>query len=109
MRNFGTLLGLEGLAPAAGDRGAEPVFRSGAGGGGGGGGAAAAEEDETELLFVYGSLLTELHNHRHMGEAMLLGVARTVGEEYTMVSAGSYPFSMAPGVGPPGCSGTRRL
>jgi gamma-glutamylcyclotransferase (GGCT)/AIG2-like uncharacterized protein YtfP len=42
------------------------------------------------------TLTTQLHNHHHMGEAELVGPARTVGEDYGMVSAGgSYPFRCA--------------
>ena len=71
-------------------------------------GAAAAGE----LMFVYGSLLSGLHNHfRLEGQSKLLGAARTVRSDYTMVtSEGSgFPFTLPPGEGRADCTPTAVL
>lgn len=44
----------------------------------------------TTRVFVYGSLLAGEPNHRHMGRARLLGIARTA-PLYALVDTGPYP------------------
>jgi gamma-glutamylcyclotransferase (GGCT)/AIG2-like uncharacterized protein YtfP len=49
----------------------------------------------SELLFVYGSLMEGLHNHHHLSGAEFLGSAVSSGSDYVMVDSGaSYPFCL---------------
>jgi gamma-glutamylcyclotransferase (GGCT)/AIG2-like uncharacterized protein YtfP len=47
-------------------------------------------KDETTRVFVYGSLLSGLHNHDVLGGARCVGLGETA-PSYTMVSLGAYP------------------
>lgn len=60
-----------------------------------------------ELIFVYGSLLSGLHNHfRLEADSTLLGPARTVRTDYTMVTAegSGFPFTLRPSEGRADCT-----
>ena len=64
---------------------------------------------EGELIFVYGSLLSGLHNHFQLeADSTLLGPARTVRTDYTMLTAegSGFPFTLPPGEGRADCTPT---
>ena len=71
------------------------------------GSGAVESRSSGELIFVYGSLLSGLHNHfRLEADSTFLGSACTVRADYTMVTAegSGFPFTLPPSEGRPDCT-----
>lgn len=51
----------------------------------------------THTVFVYGSLLSGLHNHHYLSEAEALGAAQSAAAAFTMIDLGTFPGAYAAG------------